>query len=61
MILMHDQQNPITTSNYILYAPKPIHATQEKEREKETRTQRGREIYAYSKNKVKTLSISYKR
>ena len=23
MILMHDQQNPLTTSNYILYAPKP--------------------------------------
>ena len=22
MILMHDQQNPLTTSNYILYAPK---------------------------------------
>ena len=21
MILMHDQQNPLTTSNYILYAP----------------------------------------
>ena len=23
MILMHDQQNPLTTSNYILHAPKP--------------------------------------
>ena len=23
MILMHDQQNPLTTSNYILYVPKP--------------------------------------
>ena len=23
MILMHDQQNPLTTSHYILYAPKP--------------------------------------
>ena len=23
MILMHDQQNPLTTSNFILYAPKP--------------------------------------
>ena len=23
MILIHDQQNPLTTSNYILHAPKP--------------------------------------
>ena len=23
MILLHDQQNPLTTSNYILYVPKP--------------------------------------
>ena len=23
MILRHDRQNPLTTSNYILYAPKP--------------------------------------
>ena len=23
MILIHDKQNPLTTSNYILYAPKP--------------------------------------
>ena len=22
MILMHDQQNPLTTSNYILYVPR---------------------------------------
>ena len=33
MILMHDQQNPLTSSNYILHAPQEMREI-EKEREK---------------------------
>ena len=38
MILMHDQQNPLTTSNYMMYAPK--HSC---ERERESGTYRDRQ------------------
>ena len=39
MILKHDQQNPLTTSNYILYVTKPS----ERERERDTERERERE------------------
>ena len=49
MILMHDQQNPLTTSNYILHAPKPscnIQQARERElsREIEREKERQKEI-----------------
>ena len=67
MILMHDQQTPLTTPNYILCAPQPscniqhakiydISMSYRRERKRKTETEKGRYIERKrEKNVYKTI------